>query len=100
MYGVMIDVTASEEQHQRDAMARSSKASARLRSTFDEAPIGIVHASLEGRWLRVNRRLCGLLGYTPDELMATSFMAITHPEDVEQDTRAMTQLLAGAHREV
>jgi PAS domain S-box-containing protein len=65
-------------------------------STFDEAPIGIGHTSLEGRWLRVNRRLCELLGYAPDELMPTSFMAITHPDDVEQDTRALTQLLAGA----
>ena len=28
--------------------------------------------------------------------MATSFIAISHPDDVEQDTRAMAQLLAGA----
>jgi two-component system cell cycle sensor histidine kinase/response regulator CckA len=67
-------------------------------SSFDEAPIGIVHTSLEGRWIRVNRRLSELLGYAPEELMATSFMAITHPDDVEQDTRALTQLLTGAMR--
>ena len=65
-------------------------------STFDEAPIGIGHTSLEGRWLRVNGRLCALLGYAPEELVATSFMAVTHPDDVEQDSRALTQLLAGA----
>ena len=81
--GVMIDVTASQEQQN---------------STFDEAPIGIAHTSLEGVWLRVNRHFCALLGYAPEELMATSFMAITHPDDVEQDRRAITQLLAGAIR--
>jgi len=64
--------------------------------TFDEAPIGIAHTSLRGRWLRVNRRLCELLGYSPEELMATSFIAMTHPEDVERDTRGLAQLLAGA----
>src|SRR5260221_2844115 len=65
--------------------------------TFDEAPIGIAHTSLRGRWLRVNRRLCELLGYSPEELMATSFIAMTHPEDVDRDTRGLAQLLARAN---
>ena len=56
----------------------------------------MAHTSLEGRWLRVNRRLCEFLGYSPEELMATSFMAVTHPDDLEQDTREMARLLAGA----
>src|SRR5216684_1727753 len=63
--------------------------------TLDETPIGIAHTSLEGRWLRVNRRLCEYLGYTPAELMATSFMAITHADDVEQDTLELKRLIAG-----
>src|SRR5260370_8320290 len=62
-------------------------------TTFDEAPIGIGHTSLEGRWLRVNGRLCELLGYAPGELIGTSFTAITHPDDLDQDTRALTQLI-------
>jgi PAS domain S-box-containing protein len=65
-------------------------------STFDEAPIGIGHTSLEGRRLRVNRRLCELLGYAPEEPMATSIIALTHPDDADEDTRAAAQLLAGA----
>ena len=32
------------------------------RSTFDAAPVGIVHLGLDGQWLRVNQRLCDLLG--------------------------------------
>ena len=70
---------------QSDAFAR----------TFGEAPIGIAHTSLEGRWLRVNRRLCEYLGYTAAELMATSFMGITHADDLEQDTLALKRLIAG-----
>jgi PAS domain S-box-containing protein len=75
------------------ALVESERAFA---STFDEAPIGIAHTSLEGRWLRVNRSLCGLLGYTQADLMATSFMAVTHADDVEQDTREMKRLSEGA----
>jgi PAS domain S-box-containing protein len=75
------------------ALVESERAFA---STFDEAPIGIAHTSLEGRWLRVNRRLCEMLGYSQDELLATSFMAITHEDDVEQDSAALQQLIAGA----
>src|SRR5258708_7367217 len=82
---------------QRDAYYRALVESERaFASTFDEAPIGIAHTSLEGRWLRVNRRLCEFLGYTQEELLATSFMAITHPDDVEQDTREQSRLTSGA----
>ena len=38
------------------------------RSTFDAAPVGIVHIGLDGQWLRINQRLCDLLGYSHDEL--------------------------------
>src|SRR6187431_1270202 len=34
------------------------------RTTFDNAPVGIVHVALTGKWLRVNQRLCELLGYS------------------------------------
>jgi PAS domain S-box-containing protein len=78
-----------------EALIESQRA---LASTFDEAPIGIAHTSLDGRWLRVNRRFCELLGYTAAELMATSFIAITHPDDAEQDYQALTQVRAGTIR--
>ena len=40
------------------------------RSTFDAAPVGIVHVGLDGQWLRVNQRLCDLLGYSREELQS------------------------------
>jgi PAS domain-containing protein len=53
-----------------------------FRATFDRAAIGIAHVSPEGRWLRVNQRLCDLLGYDRAELAARTWREITHPADL------------------
>src|SRR6185295_8760696 len=55
------------------------------RSTFDQAPIGVAHTSLSGQFLRVNRCMCDLLGYSAEELTRMDFMAITSPDEVQPD---------------
>src|SRR5262249_20379176 len=49
----------------------------------------------EGRWLRVNRRLCDLLGYSREELAARTFQELTHPDDLDADLANARRLLAG-----
>ena len=56
-----------------------------FRAAFERAPVGIAHIGLDGRWLRVNERLCRLLGYSLDELHARSFRDLTHAEDLEEN---------------
>lgn len=51
--------------------------------------------SLEGRWLRANKSLCDLLGYSEEELRNISFQTVTHPEDVAEDLAQLTRLVAG-----
>jgi PAS domain S-box-containing protein len=65
-------------------------------STFEEALIGIAQTSLNGTFLRVNRHLCDLLGYTPEELTATDFMTISHPDDLVEDMAARSAMASGA----
>lgn len=65
------------------------------RSTFENAPIGIAHVSPEGKWLRVNRQLCDILGYSQEELVNLTFRDITHPEDLAQSRATAEDLLAG-----
>ncbi len=65
------------------------------RSTFENAPIGLAHISPEGKWLRVNRQLCDILGYSQEELLNLTFHDITHPEDLGQSRAAAEDLLAG-----
>jgi PAS domain S-box-containing protein len=75
----------------------------RLGATFEQAAVGMAQASPDGRWVRVNQRLCDMLGYTEAELLARTWRDITHPDDIAADTEGVRRILAGhattfAHR--
>jgi PAS domain S-box-containing protein len=65
------------------------------RSTFDAAPVGIMHMGLDGQWLRVNQRLCDLLGYSREELQGIAVQRLIQPEEVAGETEALRQMAAG-----
>lgn len=67
----------------------------RFRTTFERAAVGIAQVATDGRWLRVNQKLCDIVGYSPDELITRSFQDITHPKDLDSDLEQMRALLAG-----
>ena len=67
----------------------------RFRLTIDEAPIGMALVSLDGRFVRVNRAFCEVVGYEAAELMNLTFREITHPEDVDTDLALAGQLARG-----
>ena len=70
----------------------------RFSKAFEYAPIGMALVSPEGRWLKVNRAICGLVGYSDAELLARTFQDITHPDDLEADLGKVRQMLAGKIR--
>ena|GEM_PF-839342 len=70
------------------------KIESNLDSTIQYSAIGLAVASMEGRWLRVNKALVKMLGYSEEELLNLSFQAITHPDDNALDMRAIEQLLS------
>jgi len=67
-------------------------------STFDEAPIGIAHATLDRHWLRVNSRLCEMLGYSREELLGNSVFDVVHAVDPSSDRELLARLLSGEIR--
>lgn len=79
-----------------DAQARGAATEARFRGTFDQAAVGMAHVGLDGGWIRVNGRLCAMLGYTEAELLALRFQDVTHPEDLAADLAQVERLRAGA----
>lgn len=68
----------------------------RFRRIFDEAPIGIALAKKpDHQFLMVNRAFCEILGYTESELTALNLVDISHPEEREQETLYIEQVLKG-----
>jgi len=66
-----------------------------FRATFERAVIGIAHFSPGGRWLRVNQRLCDLLGYDRYELAARTSQGLTNPDDSDEAMAYGARMLAG-----
>jgi len=54
----------------------------RFRLAFQGAGIGVGILSTEGKFLNANTALCGIVGYTEEELKQKTFLDITVPEDV------------------
>jgi PAS domain S-box-containing protein len=57
--------------------------------------VGIAHVAPDGRWLRMNRKLCEILGYAREELLGRTFQDITFAEDLDPDLAQVRRLLAG-----
>jgi two-component system, cell cycle sensor histidine kinase and response regulator CckA len=83
----------------RQVEATLNASEERFRATFEQAAVGIAHVAPDGTWLRVNRRLCEILGYTHEELLKTTFQEITHPDDLSADLEQLNQVLAGRNFE-
>ena len=62
-----------------DALRESEE---RFRGTFENAGVGIADCDLQGRFLRVNQKLCEIVGYTREELLQKTWQDITHPDDL------------------
>ena len=64
--------------------------------TSDQSAVGIAHVSTDGRWQRVNDKLCAIVGYTREELLELTVRDLTHPDDLETDIAHVRQVLSGA----
>ncbi|GAC1619833.1 MAG: hypothetical protein NVS4B5_11520 [Vulcanimicrobiaceae bacterium] len=50
--------------------------------------------ALDGTFVRINRRMCEILGYSEAELVGTTCIALTHPDDIEVERKNRERLLA------
>ena len=59
------------------------------------AGLGIAHISPDGRCLRVNRKLCEIVGYSETEMLSLTLQDITHPDDLEADFAQRERVRSG-----
>ncbi len=82
------------ERRQAEEALRESEE--QFRVMFELASIGMAQNDPQtGGWLRVNRKLCDITGYSPDEMLALRVPDITHPEDREWECNAFQRVLRG-----
>ncbi len=91
--GIGSDLT--ERKQAQEALVISEE---RFKSAFDYAAIGMALVGIDGSWLKVNRALCEIVGYSEQELLGMKFQQISHPEDLEADLNYIEQLIRGEIR--
>jgi diguanylate cyclase (GGDEF)-like protein/PAS domain S-box-containing protein len=102
MYLKNVDMSlAQAEQAERHARLLEEQSLAlaeseeRFRSAFDYAPIGIAIVSPEGKWLKVNKALSGILDYTEEEFLAADFQSMLFKEDLGETLIKLHELSSG-----
>jgi PAS domain S-box-containing protein len=78
----------------REKTATLAESEQRFRATFEQAAVGITHLSPEGKFLRVNQKLCDIVGYSKEELVTKTFQEITYAEDLEVGLENVRELIA------
>jgi diguanylate cyclase (GGDEF)-like protein/PAS domain S-box-containing protein len=96
--GALAEIHATIRDVHARAEAERAKADAevRFRTAFEEAPIGMAIASIDGRFLQVNRALCAITGREQEELEGTPIVRLLHPEDREEEAQALARLARGS----
>ncbi len=68
----------------KKAAAAILESEERFRAAFEQAEVGMALRGIDSRntrWLRVNQKLCDILGYTREEMLRLSTLDITPPEE-------------------
>jgi PAS domain S-box-containing protein len=93
--GVDVDIT---DRKLAEAALRESEA--RFRRVFEQSPLGKAMAGLDFHFRAVNPALCGMLGYTEDELTGRNFLDIVHPDDRENCSAMAEALVNGTLQQI
>ncbi|NTY61717.1 EAL domain-containing protein [Mycolicibacterium sphagni] len=70
----------------------------RFELALAHSPIGMAVVGLDGTFLRTNRALRAMLGYSKSELAELTFQEITHPDDLDADLALLNDCLEGRRR--
>jgi PAS domain S-box-containing protein len=90
IFGISRDITAYQKNV--NALTRSEQ---HFRAFFERSMVGMAETSPEKGWVKVNDRLCEMLGYSREELARMTWAELTHPDDLAADVAQFNRVLAG-----
>ncbi|WP_428027189.1 PAS domain S-box protein [Arcobacter sp.] len=67
----------------------------KMRLFFERQLVGMAITSPKKEWLKVNDKLCKMLGYTSDELQKITWDEMTHPEDLAGNIEQFNNMIEG-----
>jgi len=85
----------AEKEQARRAAEDLYQSEARFRAMFDDAAVGIGLLSLDGKVLEANPAIQRMLGYSPEEMVASNLSEMIHPEDRFPDSDLFKELVNG-----
>lgn len=88
--GTLSDVTDSKQTEQD-----LRKAELLLYGFFDVGMIGMAITTLDGGFVRINKKFCHFIGYTQEQLAEKAWTDITHPDDLQLGVSERKQVLSG-----
>ena len=84
-----------DSQRRREAEEALAEREMEYRAAFEQGSLGLTQVSLEGRFLRVNRRFCELLGYEAREIIGRHIQEFTYPDDRPNTANLFKSILVG-----
>jgi PAS domain S-box-containing protein len=67
-----------------------------FRAMFELCGVGMIQADAPGfRFSKVNQKFCEIAGYSAEELLAKTYIGLTHPEDRQRDMSELARVLRG-----
>jgi PAS domain S-box-containing protein len=91
MLALIRDIT---ERKRAEAALRESEE--KFRIVFEQSAIGMGRVSFsDARWIDVNDTFCNMLGYSREEMLATPWPDITHPDDMDLDLKPFRRMAIG-----
>jgi diguanylate cyclase (GGDEF)-like protein/PAS domain S-box-containing protein len=87
--GVTIDITDVEF-----ARAAARRSDEHFRLAFNASLIGMAVLQRDWTILQVNDALCGMLGYSREELLLMSLPAMSHPDEIPEGRRLVDEIFS------
>jgi diguanylate cyclase (GGDEF)-like protein/PAS domain S-box-containing protein len=92
-----VSVFGKDITERKTAEMKLRESEERYRATFEQAAVGIVHVSFEGRITSCNARFAEIVGYPLEEVCDMTFQQITPAEYLAGSIQALETLMSGVN---